>query len=88
MWKVEDGSDEITWTKLQHDLNWSLTRYIAGTARVHPDDAGPILEELHVVIHDHIIRRIEELGFARDFAVSEGAAHLMATGEMPPKADG
>jgi hypothetical protein len=84
LWKVDGQSDDMTWSKLQADLSWNLTRLVAGTARVHPDDAGQIVTELHAVIHDHIIRRIDELGLARDFGVSEGAAHLMATGKMLP----
>ena len=84
-WKVDGSSSEVEWSELQHDLSWSLARYIAGTGRIHPDDAGPILDELFPMIRGHIIRRIGELGLARDFALSEGAAALMA--EPAPMVD-
>ncbi len=61
--ETEAPRDE--WTELQRRLSFSLTDFAAGTARCHGDDAGPIVDELHVMIREHIVKRVDELGLAR-----------------------
>jgi hypothetical protein len=48
----------------QQRLSSSLGDFVAGTARCHRDDVGPILDELFDLIREHIVRRVDEAGLA------------------------
>jgi hypothetical protein len=56
-----DDHDGGEWTKLQQQLSSALGDLLAGTARCHRDDVGPILDELFDLIREHIVRRVDEL---------------------------
>lgn len=59
-WQMTDTGEYVEPTELWHSLSEAVSDLVVGTARCHPDDAAPLVEEAMTLVRRTIIDRLSD----------------------------